>query len=79
MKREMLKSKNHRATVTGKNIAYEGSITIDKHLSELADIREFEKVAIYNINNGERFGTYVVFDGPYSRCIELNGGCCKES
>ncbi|MGB9694678.1 MAG: aspartate 1-decarboxylase [Caldisericaceae bacterium] len=77
MKREMLKSKIHRAIVTSKNIAYEGSITIDKHLCNNADIKEFEKVEIYDVNNGERFSTYVLFGEAFSGCIELNGAAAR--
>ncbi len=60
MLREMLKSKIHRATVTDANLAYEGSITIDPALMQLADIREFEKVQVVDLNNGERFETYCI-------------------
>ena len=57
---EMLFSKIHRATVTDANINYVGSITIDELLLEASGIRENQKVDIYNINNGERFSTYVI-------------------
>ncbi len=79
MKREMLKSKIHRATITGKNIAYEGSVTIDKKLCAIADIREFEKVDIYNIYNGERFTTYVIFGEENSCKIEINGAAARRN
>lgn len=75
MMREMLKSKIHRAVVTDANLNYEGSITIDKSLCEQADILEYEKVDIYNINNGARFSTYVIYgkDGE----IILNGAAAR--
>jgi aspartate 1-decarboxylase len=60
MQRIMLKSKIHRATVTDANLNYEGSITIDEGLMKSADLVPFEKVAIYNVSNGERFSTYVI-------------------
>jgi aspartate 1-decarboxylase len=56
----MLKSKIHRARVTDGNIAYEGSITIDKKLMEAADILPYEQVHILNVNNGARFHTYAM-------------------
>ena len=59
MQRFMLKSKLHRAIVTDADLHYEGSISIDEHLMEAADLLPYEKVEIYNISNGERFSTYV--------------------
>jgi aspartate 1-decarboxylase len=56
----VLKSKIHRATVTGSDLNYEGSIAIDPKLMKTAKLNLFEKVDIYNINNGERFSTYVI-------------------
>ncbi len=58
--RVMLKSKIHRANVTDCNIDYEGSITIDKKLMEVADILPYEQVEVLNINNGARFTTYAI-------------------
>lgn len=60
MLREILKSKIHRATVTDANLSYDGSITVDSALMALADIREFEKVQVVNLNNGARFETYCI-------------------
>lgn len=57
---EVLKSKIHRATVTEANLNYVGSITIDEELMKAAGIYENEKVQVVNINNGERFETYVI-------------------
>ncbi|MBY7043889.1 aspartate 1-decarboxylase, partial [Clostridium botulinum] len=56
----MLKSKIHRATVTEANLNYVGSITIDKYLMDKANILEYEKVQIVDIDNGNRFETYVI-------------------
>ena len=75
MKRTMLKSKIHRATVTDANLKYEGSISIDPKLCEGADLREFEKVEIYNCNNGARFSTYVIFGKDAELC--LNGAAAR--
>jgi aspartate 1-decarboxylase len=60
MKRTLLKSKIHRATVTGTDLHYSGSLALDPDLIERADLVEFERVEIYNIANGERFATYVL-------------------
>ncbi len=78
MQLTMLKSKIHRARVTSKNINYEGSITIDEELAVLANIKEFERVDIYNVTNGERFSTYVLFGKKKSGIIELNGAAARK-
>lgn len=73
----MLKSKIHRATVTDANLDYVGSITIDEKLMKQANIFENEKVQIVNINNGERFETYVI-KGPFGKGdICLNGAAAR--
>ena len=77
MKRIMFKSKIHRATVTGADLNYEGSITIDSELLKLADIYPYEKVDIYNVSNGERFSTYVIPGEPGSGEICLNGAAAR--
>ncbi|MFN3873121.1 MAG: aspartate 1-decarboxylase [Ignavibacterium sp.] len=71
----LLKSKIHRAKVTNADLNYEGSIGIDKKLMEAAKLHPFEKVEIYNINNGSRFSTYVIegSDGE----ISLNGAAAR--
>jgi aspartate 1-decarboxylase len=74
----MLKSKIHRARVTGACIDYEGSVTIDSTLLEAADIVEYEQVHIYNVNNGERFTTYVIQGAPGSGVICLNGAAARK-
>ena len=67
----MLKSKIHRATVTGADLHYIGSVSIDPALLELADILEWEKVAVLDIDNGARFETYAIVGGPGE--VTLNG------
>ncbi len=73
--RNMLKSKIHRATVTGADINYEGSIAIDTRLMEAADILPFEQVAVLNINNGARFETYAIKGEKGEICI--NGAAAR--
>lgn len=75
MKRTMLKSKIHMATVTDANINYEGSVSIDRALCSAADLLEFEKVDIYNCTNGSRFSTYVILGKPGEIC--LNGAAAR--
>ena len=73
MKRILLKSKIHRATVTEADVEYEGSITIDKELMIAADLLPFEKVEIFNVTNGHRFFTYAIEGKSGSREICVNG------
>jgi aspartate 1-decarboxylase len=73
----MLKSKIHRATVTEANLNYIGSITIDKNLMDKANILEYEKVQIVDINNGSRFETYVIAGEKNSGIICLNGAAAR--
>src|SRR4051812_38956006 len=70
-----LKSKIHRATVTDADLNYEGSITIDVALCESARMHQFEKVEIYNVNNGERFATYVLYGKTGEICV--NGAAAR--
>ena len=79
MLREFLNSKIHRATVTDANLNYVGSITIDEEFLELAKIREWEKVEILNINNGERFQTYAIKGKRGSKCFCLNGAAARKA
>jgi aspartate 1-decarboxylase len=74
---EILKSKIHRARVTASNIDYEGSLTIDAELMEEADIREYERILVGNITNGERFETYTIRGEPGSGSICLNGAAAR--
>jgi len=73
MQLTLLKSKIHRATVTGASLHYEGSLTISSDLAELVDLREYEKILVGNLNNGERFETYVIHGEPRKGLIKLNG------
>lgn len=75
---EILKSKIHRATVTEAHLDYIGSITIDEDLMEAANLVENEKVSIYNINNGNRFDTYVIKGKRQSGIIGLNGAAARQ-
>ena len=76
--RFVLRSKIHKALVTEANIAYIGSITIDENLLEASNIIEGEKVAIVNINNGERFDTYAIKGERNSGIITLNGPAARK-
>lgn len=69
----MMKSKIHRATVTDANLEYEGSITVDRELLKQADIWPFERVEVYNIDNGARFATYAIEGDAGSGVICING------
>jgi len=75
---EMLYSKIHRATVTDANLNYVGSITIDEELMEAANMRVGQKVEILNINNGERFSTYIILGERGKRDICLNGAAARK-
>lgn len=75
---EMLYSKIHRATVTDANLNYVGSITIDEELLEAAKMRIGQKVEILNVNNGERFSTYVILGERGKRDICLNGAAARK-
>ena len=77
MQRVMLKSKIHRATVTDCDLHYVGSITIDPELLEAADIREYEQVAVVDINNGARFETYTIPGELGSGDMKLNGAAAR--
>ena len=71
-------SKIHNARVTGANIEYSGSISIDAEIIKKAGLREFQKVEIYNINNGNRFSTYVIASESGSGDIVLNGAAAHK-
>ncbi len=73
MLRTMLKSKIHRATVTGADLHYVGSITLDAELMAAADLLEGEQVAVVDITNGSRLETYVIPGPPGSGTVQLNG------
>jgi aspartate 1-decarboxylase len=73
----MCKSKIHRATVTGADLNYVGSITIDRTLMEAADLLPYEHVHVVNLNNGARFETYVIEGEPDAGEICLNGAAAR--
>jgi aspartate 1-decarboxylase len=77
MFRKMLRSKIHRAVVTGSNLEYEGSITVDSDLLKQADVKEYELVQVVNLNNGNRFETYTISGEPGSGEIRLNGAAAR--
>ena len=77
MRRTMLKSKIHRATVTGSDLHYVGSITIDPDLLEAADIRVHEQVHVVDVDNGERFVTYTIEGERGSGDMQLNGAAAR--
>jgi aspartate 1-decarboxylase len=77
MKRKMLKSKIHRATVTGADLEYEGSITIDPLLLAAADILPYEAVDVWNVTYGTRFQTYAIEGQPGSGTICINGAAAR--
>ena len=79
MNRVMLRAKLHRATVTEADLHYEGSCGIDSALLEHADMSEFERIELYNVNNGERFSTYVIKAPPGSGVISLNGAAARQA
>jgi aspartate 1-decarboxylase len=78
MQIEVLKSKIHRAIITEANINYIGSITIDEDLMDAVNLIENERVHIYNINNGERFDTYVIKGVRNSGVIGINGAAARK-
>ncbi len=78
MLREFLHSKIHRATITDSNLEYVGSITIDEEFLEKANIQEWEKVEILDINNGERFQTYAIKGVRGSKCFCVNGAAARK-
>jgi len=73
----MLKSKIHRATITEADLNYEGSLTIDRDLMDAVELHPYERVMVYNINNGERFDTYAIEGKPGSGVIGLNGAAAR--
>ncbi|MGQ0831161.1 MAG: aspartate 1-decarboxylase [Microthrixaceae bacterium] len=77
MRRRMMKSKIHRATVTDADLHYVGSITIDRDLMDEADLREFEQVAVVDVDNGARLETYVIEGARGSGAICLNGAAAR--
>ncbi len=79
MEIRMLKSKLHRACVTDSCLEYEGSCAIDSDLLQLAGIREYEQIQIYNVTNGERFTTYAIQAEAGSKIISVNGAAAHKA
>ena len=79
MKRTLLKSKIHRATVTDADLDYEGSVSIDPVLADAADFVPFERVEIYNVTNGERFATYYIEGERGSGDVTINGAAAHKA
>jgi len=77
MFRELMRAKIHRATVTDANLQYVGSLSIDAGLMHAADIHEYEKISVVNINTGGRFETYAIAAPAGSGTIALNGGAAR--
>jgi aspartate 1-decarboxylase len=77
--RTMLRGKIHRATVTGAELHYEGSVTIDAELLARADILPYEQVEIWNVTNGERFTTYAIEGRPGSGVVCINGAAAHKA
>ncbi|MFZ8860916.1 MAG: aspartate 1-decarboxylase [Thermocrinis sp.] len=77
MKRFMLKSKIHRARITGTELHYEGSLSLDVSLMETAQLLPFEKIEVYNVSTGSRFSTYVIPAPRYSGEVRLNGAAAR--
>jgi aspartate 1-decarboxylase len=73
MQLTLLKSKLHRAVVTGASLDYEGSLTVSADLAELVGLIPYEKILVSNLNNGQRFETYAIFGQARRGIIELNG------
>jgi aspartate 1-decarboxylase len=73
MQLTLLKSKIHRATVTGASIDYESSLTVSSDLARMVGLLHFEKILVGNLNNGQRVETYAILDGKRRGIIELNG------
>ena len=78
MQRTMLKSKLHRVRATHSELDYEGSCAIDEALLDAADIREYQQIDIFNINNGERFTTYAIRAQRNSGIISVNGAAARK-
>ena len=79
MQLTLLKAKIHRATVTHAELHYEGSCAIDGRLLDISGIREYERIDIYNVNNGERFSTYAIRGEEGSGVISVNGAAAHKA
>ncbi len=79
MQRTLLRAKLHRVTCTHAELDYEGSVAVDGRLLDIADIREYERVDIYNLRNGERFSTYAIRAEEGSGIISINGAAAHKA
>ncbi len=77
MRRHLMKSKIHRATITSADLHYEGSLTLDTDLMQAADLVDFEEIHVVNVNNGQRFTTYVIPGEAGSGVLQLNGAAAR--
>ena len=77
MRRTMCKSKIHRGVLTGADLNYQGSLTVDEDLMDAADMREFEQVQVVNVNNGARLETYLIAGARGSGVLQLNGAAAR--
>jgi aspartate 1-decarboxylase len=77
MRRKMCKSKIHRGTITGADLQYEGSLTLDRDLMDAADLEPYEQVQVVNVNTGSRLETYVIEGERGSGTIQLNGAAAR--
>lgn len=73
----LLKSKIHRAAVTGASLHYEGSLTVSADIAKMVGLMPYEKILVGNLQNGERFETYVIYGAPGQGLIELNGATAR--
>ena len=78
MRKTLLKSKLHRINVTQVELDYEGSCAIDKNFIEAAGMQEYEKIEVYNVTNGERFSTYLIFAEAGSKTLSVNGAAAHK-
>ena len=79
MQLTLLKAKIHRATITHAELHYEGSCAIDSRLLDISGIREYERIEIYNVNNGQRFVTYAIRAEEGSGIISVNGAAAHRA
>lgn len=79
MQRTLLRAKLHRVRVTHADLDYEGSVAVDGRLLDAADIREYERVEIYNVTNGERFNTYAIRGPEGSGMISIRGAAAHKA
>ena len=77
MRRRLMKSKIHRATITSADLHYEGSLTLDTELMVAADLVDYEEIQVVNVNNGSRFTTYVIPGPAGSGVVQLNGAAAR--